>query len=156
MNTTKIERNGNEVKITLIYQTTETPDYFAGEEELNEQDLVNLETSLKSRMRHCQDVLTKDILPQEDKVFSEYMAFSNTSKKHFSFIAMEAMENVLTSLMNKEFHLAKLSTLEALQCLKAVGSYPLMLSPKEEESKRKLIDALSEQLLVSCEERRLS
>jgi len=147
---TKIEKNGNEVKIILTYQTTETPAFFGGEENLNEQDLVNLETCLKARMCHCQDVLTKDILTQEDKVFSEYMVFSNTSKKHFSFYAMQAMENVLTNLTNQKFLLGELTGMEALQCLKAVGS-----SIIPSESKMKLIDALSEQLMVCCEERRV-
>ena len=107
-------------------------------------------TALKARMCHCQNVLTNEILPNSDKVFTSSMIFSNTVQKHFSIVAFETMEemekkfctsiNILETLMG-------LNDTELCQLLKAMVDVK-PANTDEEETKEYLVGLLVEMTIM--------
>lgn len=102
--------------------------------------------SLKKRMEHCQNVLTNEILPRKDKVFTKHIIFSNEIGKHFSIAAFETMEALEEKICSTNEVLEVLKSLndsELCQLLKAIAEFTSENSD-EQEGKEYLMSWLTE------------
>lgn len=90
----KFDENNSTVELTLSFRVNEAENtHFIPKHELTFHSFSEiLLDALEQRMKHCQDILTTEILPAKDKVFTPYMIFSNEVGKHFSIVAYKAME----------------------------------------------------------------
>lgn len=118
------------VELTLSFRVNEAQDTrFIPKRELTFHSFSEiLLDALEQRMKHCKDILTTEILPAKDKVFTPVMIFSNEVGKHFSIKAYQAMEDAVESLKSYCFtgehipsFLKQLSRLQAQQCFKALA-----------------------------------
>lgn len=119
------------VKLTLSFRVNEAENtYFYPKHELSFHSFSEiLLDALEQRMKHCQDILTTEILPAKDKVFTPHMIFSNEVGKHFSIVAYKAMEEASANLKsygftgeNMQAFLRQLNRLQAQQCFKALAT----------------------------------
>ena len=127
----KFDENNSTVELTLSFRVNEAENtHFIPKHELTFHSFSEiLLDALEQRMKHCQDILTTEILPAKDKVFTPYMIFSNEVGKHFSIIAYKAMEEASANLKsfgfsgeeNMQAFLRQLTPLQAQQCSKALA-----------------------------------
>lgn len=129
----KFDENNSTVELTLSFNVTEAENthFIPKHEELTFHRFSEiLLDALEQRMRHCQDILTTEILPAKDKVFTPHMIFSNEVGKHFSIVAYNAMEEASANLKsfgftgeeNMQAFLRQLNRLQAQQCFKALAT----------------------------------
>ena len=128
----KFDENNSTVELTLSFRVNEAENiHFIPKHELTFHSFSEiLLDALEQRMKHCQDILTTEILPAKDKVFTPYMIFSNEVGKHFSIVAYKAMEEASANLKsfgfsgeeNMQAFLRQLTPLQAQQCLKALAT----------------------------------
>ena len=127
----KFDKNNSKVELTLSFRVNEAENtHFIPKHELTFHSFSEiLLEALEQRMRHCQDILTTEILPAKDKVFTPYMVFSNEVGKHFSIMAYNAMEEASANLKsfgftgeNTKVFLRQLNRLQAQQCFKALAT----------------------------------
>ena len=127
----KFDENNSTVELTLSFRVNEAENtHFIPKHELTFHSFSEiLLDALEQRMKHCQDILTTEILPAKDKVFTPHMIFSNEVGKHFSIVAYKAMEDASTNLKsfgftgeNMQAFLCQLSSLQAQQCFKALAT----------------------------------
>lgn len=130
----KFNENNSTVELTLSFHVNEAQDTrFFPKHELTFHSFYEiLLDALEQRMKHCKDILTTEILPAKDKVFTPVIIFSNEVGKHFSIKAYQAMENAMNNL--RSFHvrqqldnplqafLRQLNPLQAQQCFKALAT----------------------------------
>jgi hypothetical protein len=127
----KFDENNSTVELTLSFRVNEAENtHFIPKHELTFHSFSEiLLDALEQRMKHCQDILTTEILPAKDKVFTPYMIFSNEVGKHFSIVAYKAMEEASANLKsfgfsgeeNMQAFLRQLTPLQAQQCFKALA-----------------------------------
>lgn len=128
----KFDENNSTVELTLSFRVNEAENtHFIPKKVLDFHQFSEiLLDALEQRMKHCQDILTTEILPAKDKVFTQVMIFSNEVGKHFSIVAYKAMEDAAHNLKSFRFtggddaminFLRQLSRMEAQQCLKALA-----------------------------------
>lgn len=155
----KFNENNSTVELTLSFHVNEAQDTrFVPKRELTFHSFSEiLLDALEQRMKHCQDILTTEILPAKDKVFTQVMIFSNEVGKHFSIVAYKAMEEASANLKsfrftgeeNMQAFLHQLNSLQAQQCFKALATM------KHDNIKEDLylccIDAIAEALLCNNE-----
>jgi hypothetical protein len=153
----KFNEKNSTVELTLSFNVTEAQDtLFIPKHELTMHSFSEVVIdALEQRMKHCKDILTTEILPAKDKVFTPYMVFSNEVGKHFSIEAYNAMEEAKDIIKSFNFSgnedalracLSQLEPLQAQQCLKAVAT---MQTNIREELLREIVDALSEAFLCN-------
>lgn len=153
----KFNENNSTVELTLSFNVTEAQNTrFIPKHELTMHSFSGVVIdALEQRMKHCKDILTTEILPAKDKVFTPYMVFSNEVGKHFSIVAYQAMEEAKDIIKSFNFSgdedmlracLGQLEPLQAQQCLKAVAT---MQTNILEELLREVVDALSEAVLCN-------
>ena len=128
----KFDKNNSKVELTLSFRVNEAENtHFIPKHELTFHSFSEiLLEALEQRMHHCQDILTTEILPAKDKVFTPYMVFSNEVGKHFSIMAYNAMEEASANLKsfgftgeeNMQAFLRQLNRLQAQQCFKALAT----------------------------------
>ena len=127
----KFDKNNSKVELTLSFNVNEAENtHFIPKHELTFHSFSEiLLEALEQRMRHCQDILTTEILPAKDKVFTSHMIFSNEVGKHFSIVAYNAMEEASANLKsygftgeNTKAFLRQLNRLQAQQCFKALAT----------------------------------
>ena len=127
----KFDKNNSKVELTLSFNVNEAENtHFIPKHELTFHSFSEiLLEALEQRMRHCQDILTTEILPAKDKVFTPHMIFSNEVGKHFSIVAYNAMEEASANLKSYGFtgenmraFLRQLNRLQAQQCFKALAT----------------------------------
>ena len=118
------------VELTLNFRVNEAENtHFIPKHELTFHSFSEiLLDALEQRMKHCQDILTTEILSAKDKVFTPNMIFSNEVGKHFSIVAYKAMEETVHNLKSYGFtgeyipaFLKQLNRLQAQQCFKALA-----------------------------------
>ena len=139
------------VELTLSFRVNEAENtHFIPKHELTFHSFSEiLLDALEQRMKHCQDILTTEILSAKDKVFTPYMIFSNEVGKHFSIPAYQAMEEASTNLKsfgftgeeNMQAFLSQLTPLQAQQCLKALAT---MQTNVRETLLQECVDAVAE------------
>jgi hypothetical protein len=144
------------VELTLRFNVTETENtHFIPKHELTFHSFSEiLLDALEQRMKHCKDILTTEILPAKDKVFTSHMVFSNEIGKHFSIPAYQAMEEAATNLKsfgftgenNMRAFLRQLTPLQAQQCLKALAT---MQTNTREVLLQECVDAVAEAALCN-------
>jgi hypothetical protein len=144
------------VELTLRFNVTETENtHFIPKHELTFHSFSEiLLDALEQRMKHCKDILTTEILPAKDKVFTQYAVFSNEIGKHFSIPAYQAMEEASTNLKsfgftgenNMRAFLRQLTPLQAQQCLKALAT---MQTNTREVLLQECVDAVAEAALCN-------
>lgn len=146
------------VELTLSFRVNEAQDtHFIPKHKLTFHSFSEiLLDALEQRMKHCQNILTTEILPAKDKVFTPVMIFSNEVGKHFSIKAYQAMEEATENLKSFDFtgenlqaFLRQLNRLQAQQCFKALATM------KHDNIKEDLylccIDAIAEAVLCNNE-----
>ena len=150
------EKNST-VELTLSFRVNEAQyTCFVPKHELTFHSFSEiLLDALEQRMKHCQDVLTTEILPAEDKVFTREMIFSNRIGKHFSIVAYQAMEDAANNLKsygftgeNMQAFLRQLNRLQAQQCFKALAT---MQTNVREELLQECVDAVAEAVLCNMD-----
>jgi hypothetical protein len=144
------------VELTLSFRVNEAQDtHFIPKHELTFHSFSEiLLDALEQRMKHCKDILTTEILPAKDKVFTQYAVFSNEIGKHFSIPAYQAMEEASTNLKsfgftgenNMRAFLRQLTPLQAQQCLKALAT---MQTNTREVLLQECVDAVAEAALCN-------
>ena len=144
------------VELTLRFNVTETENTcFVPKHEISFHSFSEiLLDALEQRMKHCKDILTTEILPTKDKVFTSHMVFSNEIGKHFSIPAYQAMEEASTNLKsfgftgeeNMRAFLRQLTPLQAQQCLKALAT---MQTNTREVLLQECVDAVAEAALCN-------
>ena len=148
------EKNST-VELTLSFRVNEAQDtHFIPKHKLTFHSFSEiLLDALEQRMKHCQDILTNEILPAKDKVFTPYMIFSNEVGKHFSIVSYKAMEEASASLKsfgftgeNMQAFLRQLSRVQAQQCFKALAT---MQTNIREELLQECVDAVAEAVLCN-------
>lgn len=148
------EKNST-VELTLSFRVNEAQDTrFIPKHELTFHSFSEiLLDALEQRMKHCQNVLTTEILPAKDKVFTPYMIYSNEVGKHFSIKAYQAMEGAVESLKSYGFtgehipsFLKQLNPLQAQQCFKALAT---MQTNIREDLLLACVDAIAEAVLCN-------
>ena len=128
----KFDENSSTVELTLSFRVNEAEDtHFIPKHVLDFHQFSEiLLTALEQRMKHCQDILTTEILPAKDKMFTPAMIFSNEVGKHFSIKAYQAMEEAIINLKSFRFtgddevvgcFLRQLNRFQAQQCFKALA-----------------------------------
>lgn len=120
------------VELTLSFRVNEAENTrFIPKHELTFHSFSEiLLDALEQRMNHCKDILTTEILPAKDKVFTHWAIFSNEVGKHFSIKAYQAMEEAAENLKsfgftgekNMQAFLRQLNRLQAQQCFKALAT----------------------------------
>ena len=124
------EKNST-VELTLSFRVNEAENtHFIPKHELTFHSFSEiLLDALEQRMKHCKDILTTEILPAKDKVFTQWAIFSNEVGKHFSIKAYQAMEEAAANLKSYGFtgeniqaFLRQLNRLQAQQCFKALAT----------------------------------
>lgn len=149
------EKNST-VEITLNFRVKEVENtHFIPKHKLTFHQFSEiLLDALEQRMKHCQDVLTSQILPATDKVFTRECIFSNEVGKHFSIVAYTAMEHAVESLKSFQFiegkdlpsFLKQLNPLQAQQCFKALAT---MQTNIDEDLLQECVDAIAEAALCN-------
>ena len=153
----KFNENNSTVELTLSFNVTEAQNtHFIPKHELTMHSFSEIVVdALEQRMKHCQDILTTEIIPAKDKVFTPYAVFSNEIGKHFSIVAYQAMTEAIDIIKSFDFSgdedelhacLRQLDALQAQQCLKAVAT---MQTNIREELLQEVVDALSEAVLCN-------
>lgn len=153
----KFDENKSTVELTLSFRVNEAENtQFIPKHELTMHSFSEIVIdALEQRMKHCQDILTTEIVPAKDKVFTPYMVFSNEVGKHFSIVAYNAMEEATNIIKSFNFSgdedmlracLRQLDAIQAQQCLKAVAT---MQANIREELLQEVVDALSEAVLCN-------
>lgn len=153
----KFNENNSTVELTLSFHVTEAENTrFIPKHELTMHSFSEIVVdALEQRMKHCQDILTTEILPAKDKVFTPHMVFSNEVGKHFSIVAYQAMVEAVNIIKSFNFSggdnalgacLGQLEPLQAQQCLKAVAT---MQTNIREELLQEVVDALAEATLCN-------
>lgn len=147
------------VELTLSFRVNEAQNtHFIPKHELTFHSFSEiLLDALEQRMKHCQNILTTEILPAKDKVFTSHMIFSNEIGKHFSIPAYQAMEEASANLKsfgftgenNMQAFLRQLTPLQAQQCLKALAT---MQTNIREELLQECVDAVAEAVLCNKDE----
>lgn len=158
-NTSFIKFNGNNstVELTLTFDVTKVENtHFVPKHELTMHSFSEIAIdALEQRMKHCKDILTTEILPAKDKVFTPHMVFSNEVGKHFSIVAYQAMTEAVNIIKSFNFLgdedtlracLRQLDAIQAQQCLKAVAT---MQTNIYEELLQEVVDALGEAVLCN-------
>lgn len=144
------------VKLTLSFHVNEAQDiHFVPKRELTFHSFSEiLLDALEQRMQHCKDILTTEILPAKDKVFTPNAIFSNEVGKHFSIKAYQAMEDAIENLKSYGFtgerisaFLKQLSRLQAQQCFKALAT--MNRGKIRRELLCECIDAVAEAILCN-------
>ena len=151
----QFNQKNSTVELTLSFRVNETESgNFVPKHELTMHSFSEiLAKALVERMKHCQDILTTQILPQTDKVFTEHAIWSNTVGKHFSLHAYKAMENALRNLESFNYtgkieaFLCQLTRLEAQQCFKALAT--MNHDNIRPELYSECVDAIAEAVLVN-------
>lgn len=146
----------SKIVLTLSFRVNEAENtHFIPKHELTFHSFSEiLLDALEQRMKHCQDILTTEILPAKDKVFTSHMVFSNEVGKHFSIPAYQAMEEASTNLKsfgftgegNMRAFLRQLTPLQAQQCLKALAT---MQTNVREALLQECVDAVAEAALCN-------
>ena len=146
----------SKVVLTLSFRVNEAENtHFIPKHELTFHSFSEiLLDALEQRMKHCQDILTTEILPAKDKVFTSHMVFSNEVGKHFSIPAYQAMEEASANLKsfgftgeeNMRAFLRQLTPLQAQQCLKALAT---MQTNTREVLLQECVDAVAEAALCN-------
>lgn len=145
------------VKLTLSFRVNEAENVrFVPKHELTFHSFSEiLLDALEQRMRHCQTILTTEILPAKDKVFTPQTIFSNEVGKHFSIVAYKAMEEASANLKSYGFtgenirsFLRQLTRLQAQQCFKALAT---MQTNVRETLLQECVDAIAEAVLCNAE-----
>ena len=152
----KFDENNSTVELTLSFRVNEAENiHFIPKHELTFHSFSEiLLDALEQRMKHCQDILTTEILPAKDKVFTPHMIFSNEVGKHFSIPAYQAMEEASANLKsfgftgegNMRAFLRQLTPLQAQQCLKALAT---MQTNVRETLLQECVDAVAEAALCN-------
>lgn len=151
----KFDKNNSKVELTLSFRVNEAENTrFIPKHELTFHSFSEiLLDALEQRMRHCQDILTTQILPAKDKVFTPHMIFSNSIGKHFSIVAYQAMEDAVNNLKSYGFtgeniqaFLRQLTPLQAQQCFKALAT---MQTNVRETLLQECVDAVAEAALCN-------
>ena len=147
----KFDENNSTVELTLSFRVNEAQNtHFIPKHELTFHSFSKiLLDALEQRMKHCKDILTTEILPAKDKVFTPYMVFSNEAGKHFSIKSYQAMEEAAENLKSFGFtgddnlgaFLGQMTRLQAQQCFKALAT---MQTNIREELLRECVDAIAE------------
>lgn len=153
----KFDKNNSKVELTLSFRVNEAENtHFVPKSELTFHSFSEiLLDALEQRMKHCQDILTTEILPAKDKVFTPHMIFSNEVGKHFSIVAYKAMEEASDNLKSYGFtgenirsFLRQLTRLQAQQCFKALAT---MQTNVRETLLQECVDAIAEAVLCNAE-----
>ena len=153
----KFDENNSTVELTLSFRVNEAENTrFIPKRELTFHSFSEiLLDALEQRMKHCKDILTTEILPAKDKVFTPYMIFSNEVGKHFSIKAYQAMEEAAENLKsfgfkndddNLQAYLRQMNPLQAQQCFKALAT---MQTNIREELLQACVDAIAEAALCN-------
>jgi len=151
----KFDKNNSTVELTLSFRVNEAENVrFVPKHELTFHSFSEiLLDALEQRMHHCQTILTTEILPAKDKVFTPHMIFSNEVGKHFSIIAYRAMEDAVDNLKSYGFtgenigaFLRQLTPLQAQQCFKALAT---MQTNVRETLLQECVDAVAEAALCN-------
>ena len=152
----KFNENKSTVELTLSFRVNEAQGTcFVPKHELTFHSFSEiLLDALEQRMKHCKDILTTEILPAKDKVFTQYMIYSNEVGKHFSIKSYQAMEEAAENLKsfgftgedNLQAFLRQLSPLQAQQCFKALAT---MQTNIREELLQECVDAIAEAVLCN-------
>ena len=153
----KFDENNSTVELTLSFRVNEAENTrFIPKHELTFHSFSEiLLDALEQRMKHCKDILTTEILPAKDKVFTPYMIFSNEVGKHFSIKSYQAMEEAAENLKSFGFkndddnlraYLSQMNRLQAQQCFKALAT---MQTNIREELLRECVDAIAEACLCN-------
>ena len=151
----QFDEKNSRVELTLRFDVTETENsHFIRKNFPGPAFLEIVKNSLKQRMEHCQNVLTNDILPQPDKVFTSEFIYSNRVGEHFSLVAYKAMEDALGSLYNYgqtgelfRCYLKSLTPMQLLQLLKAIAT--MDRTNISDQRYRESIDIVSEALIMA-------
>ena len=152
----QFDEKNSRVELTLRFDVTETENshHFISKNFPGPEFLRIVKNSLKQRMQHCQDILTNDILPQSDKVFTREFIYSNKVGEHFSLIAYKAMEDALGSLYSYgqtgelfKCYLKSLTPMQLLQLLKAIAT--MDRTDISDQRYREAIDIVSEALVMA-------
>lgn len=155
----KFNEKNSSVELTLSFNVTEAQNTrFVPKHELTMRSFSDVVIdALEQRMKHCKDILTTEILPAKDKVFTPYMVFSNEVGKHFSIVAYQAMVEAVDIIKSFNYSgdegedmlracLGQLEPLQAQQCLKAVAT---MQTNIREVLLQEVTDALAEATLCN-------
>ena len=128
----QFNKKDSTVELTLSFRVNEAENtHFIPKHELTFHSFSEiLLDALVQRMKHCKDILTTEILPAKDKVFTQWAIFSNEVGKHFSINAYQAMEEAAENLSsfgftnekNMQAFLRQLNRLQAQQCFKALAT----------------------------------
>lgn len=152
----QFDEKNSRVELTLRFDVTETENshHFISKNFPGPEFLRIVKNSLKQRMKHCQDILTNDILPQSDKVFTSEFIYSNKVGEHFSLVAYKAMEDALGSLYSYgqtgelfKCYLKSLTPMQLLQLLKAIAT--MDRTDISDQRYREAIDIVSEALVMA-------
>lgn len=153
----QFNKKDSTVELTLSFRVNEAQDIcFTPKRELTFHSFSEiLMDALEQRMKHCQNILTAEILPAKDKVFTPYAVFSNEVGKHFSIPAYQAMEEAAKNLVSFNYSndegnfrafLRQLTPLQAQQCLKALAT---MQTNVRETLLQECVDAVAEAALCN-------
>ena len=142
------------VTISLTYNVTESDVKF--QKKLPQTSIIKgvCIAAIQHRIRHCKNVLTNEILSQEDKVFTNNIIFSNVIGKHFSIPAFEIMESLEARMLETtDFRhlLYNLQDAEICQLLKAIANLPCS-DNDEKETREYLLSFLIEVAIMKGRE----
>ena len=150
----QFDEKNSKIELTLRFNVTETENSHFVHRSVGPFFFGIVRKSLRQRMEHCQNVLTNEILPKPDKVFTEEFIYSNRAGKHFSLIAYKAMEDAYSKLNRfgqtgelAGAYLLSLTPMEALQLLKAIAT--MDMTDVNPEHHRESIDAVAEALVMA-------